>query len=75
MFILGGDRAWPAVRDWGRKKKINGYFLRNALAWLEEKKYAETYLPPEIKSAPGSWVWRATNVDDSEAYANGFENR
>jgi hypothetical protein len=72
LFLLEQDRPWVEVSAWGKAKKINGYFLRNALAWLEEKRFAETYLPAGTNSSSyGAWVWRATNLENAEAYAKG----
>lgn len=75
-FLLEKDRSWSEVSAWGKEKKINGYFLRNALAWLEENRLVETYLPEEIKlSKQGAWVWRVTDVDGAKAYTKGSKRR
>lgn len=72
VFLLKGDRTWVEVSAWGKEQKINGYFLRNALAWLEEQRYVETYLPKKIKlSHQGAWVWRVTDMECAETYSLG----
>ena len=68
-YILAEDRKWPEVTAWGKARKINGFILRNALAWLEEKKYVETYLPEPVElSRTGAWVWRCQDVELSTTY-------
>lgn len=68
ILLLEKDREWHELRAWRRQKKINGFFLRNALAWLEEQGYAETYLPPGVESAPEVWIWRAVDLESTRAY-------
>lgn len=67
-FLLVEDRKWEDVHAWAKGEKINGYFLRNALAWLEEKGYVETYLPTDTKTKAGAWIWRVTDVRAATVY-------
>lgn len=70
LYIMEKNRPWDEIQAWRKEKKLNGYFLRNALAWMEDHKYIDTYLPAHIEvSQLGAWVWRVTNSDACKAYA------
>lgn len=72
VFLLERDHTWVEVSAWGKERKINGYFLRNALAWLEEQRFVETYLPKGFTGArQGAWIWRSVNLERAKAYAKG----
>jgi len=35
-FLLKRPRSWTELETWRRSRRVNGYLLRNCLAWLEE---------------------------------------
>lgn len=73
VYILAEDRKWEEVTAWAKEKGVNGFFLRNALAWLEDKGYVETFLPKEVRSTQGAWVWRALRMESTTKFAKGSD--
>lgn len=70
QFIEEKDRTWTEVSAWGRGRKINGFFLRNALAWLEHNGLVHTYLPEGTKfSVQGKWIWTVTDEEKMKWFA------
>ena len=71
-YILAEHRNWDDVKAWAKARKINGFFLRNALAWLEENRIVETYLPKDVEtSKQGAWVWKVSSVERAKSLLSG----
>tara|TARA_R100001079_G_scaffold111025_1_gene88994 strand:+ start:3556 stop:3894 length:339 start_codon:yes stop_codon:yes gene_type:complete len=72
LFIALGERHWSSLKEWAKARSLSSMKLRHCLAWLEDKGYAETYLPEGVESKAGRWIWRKVEGDAMSSYVNDY---
>jgi hypothetical protein len=50
LELLDKPRDWTDIKEWGARKKLAQFMLRNMIAWLEEKSL--------IKQDPETGFWQ-----------------